>query len=31
VVFIRDGQITGEATGLDAAQIAYRISQMADG
>jgi putative ABC transport system ATP-binding protein len=30
-VFIRDGQITGEATGLDAAQIAYRISQMADG
>jgi putative ABC transport system ATP-binding protein len=30
-VFIRDGQITGEATGLDAAQIAYRISQMTDG
>ena len=29
-VFIRDGQITGEAIGLDAAQIAYRISQMHD-
>jgi len=31
VIFIRDGQITGEGVGLDAAQIAYRLSHIADG
>ncbi len=31
VVFIRDGQITGEGVGLDAAQIAQRLSHIADG
>jgi putative ABC transport system ATP-binding protein len=31
VVFIRDGQIVGEGAGLDAAQIAYRLSPQADG
>ena len=31
VVFIRDGQIAGEGVGLDAAQIAYRLSPHADG
>lgn len=29
VVFIRDGQIVGEGTGLDAARIAYRLSVIA--
>jgi putative ABC transport system ATP-binding protein len=31
VVFIRDGQITGEGANLDAAEIAYRISHIAGG
>ena len=31
VVFIRDGQIVGEGAGLDAAQIAYRLSHIAAG
>jgi putative ABC transport system ATP-binding protein len=30
-VFLRDGQIVGEATGLDAAAIAHRVSQITDG